>query len=112
MARGKMVRVSPEGLEKARELLAGMEDRRFAPGENQDMTDRRLLEMGMGWLCGRLEGEVWTTGELDAAVMRTLCNVLGEHLGRRVNGVVTGGQFTLSWEQDGARQEVTGAIEA
>ena len=67
-----------------------------------------MVDAGLGWLIGRLEGDAFTRKELDDTVMRTLCDVMGEHLGVTVNGMAVDGKLTLTWESpDKERNEVT-----
>ena len=106
MARGKMVRVSPEPLGKAHELMAITPDARFAPGEAREVGDRQILDMGMSWLIGRMQGDVFTKAEVGATVLRTIVDVLGEALGQKVNGMLDGDSIMLSYEVEGVRREV------
>ena len=113
MARGKMVRVTTAHLDKARELLPQLPDKRLGPTERRDMNDRELLDVGMGWFIGRLQGDVFTKAEVDATVMRTLVDVMGRTLGVNVNGVSVDGAFTLTYTApDGIRHEQTVTLEA
>ena len=113
MARGKMVRVSDGPMTKARELLATTPDNRFGPGEAREVNDRELTDMAYSWFIGRLQGDVFTKAEVDATVMRTVVDVLGETLGVKVNGVAVNGGITLSWlRPDGERSEISINVEA
>ena len=96
MANNKIMRVSTAPLERARELLPTLPKMRFGEGESPAMSDRQMVDSGVGWLIGRLEGQVFTREEVDATVMRTLCAVMGEHLGTKVNGMSLGGK-PLTW---------------
>ena len=113
MAKGKMVRVSNGNIDKARELLATTPDNRFGPGEAREVNDRELTDMAYSWLVGRMQGDVFTKAEVDATVMRTLVDVLGDTLGVKVNGVAVDGAFTLTWDaKEGERNEYTVNVEA
>ena len=110
---GKMMRVSVAPLAKARELLPAVDRVRFGPGESKTMTDRELLDLGMGWFIGRLQGQVFSKEEVDDTALRTVVDVLGQHLGVTVNGLSVDGQLTLSWESpDHQLSEVTVTVTA
>ena len=113
MPNNKMMRVSTGPLERARELLPTLPKMRFGEGEPPAMSDRQLVDAGLGWLVGRLEGDAFTRAEVDATVLRTLCDVMGEHLGSKVSGMSVDGQLTLSWESpDKERHEVMVNLDA
>ena len=102
---GRMIRVSTAPLAKAHELMADVPDTRFAPGESRKVGDRQLIDMGLSWLIGRLQGNVFSKAEVNATVLRTVVDVLGEALGRKVNGMLEGDSILLSYEMDGERRE-------
>ena len=106
MAKGKMVRVSDGHIAKARELLAATPDNRFGPGEAREVNDRELTDMAYSWLIGRMQADLFTKAEVNATVLRTVVDVLGEALGRKVNGMLEGDSILLSYEMDGERREV------
>ena len=112
MAKAKVVRVSTGPLERARELLPSMDKVRFGPGESPAMSDRQLVDTGMGWFIGRLEGDVFTRKELDDTALRTVVDVLGQTLGVTVNGMSVDGKLTLTWDAQGQHSEITVNMEA
>jgi hypothetical protein len=107
MPNNKMMRVSTGPLERARELLPTLPKMRFGEGEPPAMSDRQLVDAGLGWLAGRLSGDAFTRAEVDATVLRTITDVLGQTLGVKVNGMALDGKLTLTWESpDKERNEV------
>ena len=112
MSRGKVVRVSEEAMDTARQLLSTLPVVRYGPGETSVMSDRQLADTGIGWMIGRLQGDVFTKQEVDQTVMRTLCQVLGETLGVHVNASCADGKLIWTWTApDGDRHEVTANLE-
>ena len=113
MAKDKVTRVSTAPLERARELLPTLPNIRFAEDESSAMSDRQLVDAGLGWLAGRLSGDAFTRAEVDATVLRTITDVLGQTLGVEVSGMSVDGQLTLSWESpDKERNEITINLDA
>ena len=106
MASNKIMRVSTAPLERARELLPTLPKMRFGEDEPRAMSDRQMVDAGLNWLIGRLEGDAFTRAEVDATVMKTLVAVMGEHLGTKVDGMSVDGKLTLSWDAQGQRREV------
>ena len=113
MAQNKVMRISTAPLERARELLPTLPKMRFGEGESPAMSDRQLVDAGLGWLAGRLSGDAFTRAEVDATVLRTITDVLGQTLGVEVSGMSVDGQLTLSWwSGDSQRSEITVNLDA
>lgn len=109
MSRSRIIRVGTEGLDKVRRLVAALPEMRFAPTEGRTHTDRQLIEMGLGWLAGRLESAVYTRAELERAAVETLRVYIAGVNGIDVADIRAGaedGRVTLRWEKpDGTPQE-------
>ena len=111
--KGIIFRVSTGPLDKARELLANVPDARFGPGEVREVGNRQLVDMGMSWLIGRLQGDVFTKAEVEQTVAASMVKVLSEALGIRVNAMVADGMITFDYTNaEGERVESTVSITA
>ena len=102
-----MLRVSWERLDRIRERLSELPSSRLGRGETVTMTDRQIVDLGLGWLEGRLLGDAYTRAEAIELATKVATDTLAIHLKAKVDVMLVDGIATFQiLGPDGIASEV------
>ena len=104
----KVVRVSLDRLERIRDLLGKLPDSRLGRGETPIMQDAQVVDIGLGWMEGRLLNDTYTGKEAEDFAVNLATKVLALHLDAKVNVMLADGKATFDIsDKDGIASHVT-----